>query len=464
MILVFTHKVSNSLLYVLDHIFSKTWGVNYEITQDENLYHSSQAQIKIHYTSVDFIGHEGNWVPNSNFLFTENYKSINIQDDLAIGTVKFFKNKDIDEHFQIICNILSIGNQPISHKNDSFSLRKVYFPIESKIGFDVFAHIFALISNVEETILGCKKHQTDEHGRLETSQLNFVKEGMHLLPMADIAILQLQEFLAIKPTIDQSFEIIPTADIDQCFQFKGKSAKRFWGGFLAHPKTSLERLKFLFTKKDNFTPSQTVQSMLAENPNSRIFWLCNEKTSDKNKQIPRENLAFKKEILQSQEYARVGIHPSFQIENQLSIFGEEKAWLETIIGDKIEHSRQHYLHFELPKTYQILEKLDIQNDWSMGFSNTIGFRNGSTKPVQWFNIFENRKTNLTVHSFSMMDVTCKNYLKLNSFSAIQINHSYKQILESMNGNFCFIIHNESMSETEGWKGWGKTFKSWASTT
>ena len=143
MILVFTHKVSNSLLYVLDHIFSKTWGVNNEITQDENLYHSSQAQIKIHYTSVDFISHEGNWVPNSNFLFTENYKSINIQDDLAIGTVKFFKNKDIDEHFQIICNILSIGNQPISHKNDSFSLRKVYFPIESKIGFDVFAHIFA---------------------------------------------------------------------------------------------------------------------------------------------------------------------------------------------------------------------------------------------------------------------------------------------------------------------------------
>ena len=464
MILVFTHKVSNSLQYVLDHIFSKTWGVPYEITQDENHYHSSQSKIKIHYTNTDFIDHEGHWIPNSDFLFEENYLSFDIKTNLPIGTVKFQKNKTIDLHFFKICQLLNIDNQQISEENDAFSCRKVYFPIESNIGFDVFAHVFALISNVEETIMGSQNHQTDEHGRFETSQLNFVKEGMHLLPMADIAIVELQDYLTVKPTINQKFEIIPTADIDQCFQFKGKSAIRFWGGFLAHPKTSWNRFKYLITKSDKFTPSQTVQSILEQNPNSRIFWLCNEKTSLKNKQISRENLDFQKEISQSQAYASLGIHPSFQNENHLSIFKEEKDWLETILGDSIEHSRQHYLHFQLPKTYRILEKLNIQHDWSMGFSNTIGFRNGSSKPVEWFDILENQKTNLIVHSFSMMDVTCKNYLKLNSFSAIQLNDSYKHILESIKGNFCFIIHNESMSETEGWKGWKKTFKSWASTT
>lgn len=463
MILVFTNKVSNALHYVLDHIFSKTWGVPYEITQDENHYHSSQSKIKIHYTNTNFIDHEGHWVPNSNFLFTENFDGIHLKNDIPIGVVKFPKNKEIDEHLNRILEIISIDNQSINLNNISFSERNVYFPIESIIGFDVFAHVFALITNVEEVLLSTKPHETDEHGRLETSQLNFVKMGMHLLPMADIAILQLQEYLKIKPTITQKFEIIPTADIDQCFQFKGKSAKRFWGGFLAHPKTSWDRFKYLFTKNDKFTPSQTVQSILEQNPNSRIFWLCNEKTSVKNKQISRENLAFQNEIVLSKKYASVGVHPSFQNENHLSIFKEEKDWLETILGDSIEHSRQHYLNFELPKTYRILEKLNIQNDWSMGFSNTIGFRNGSSKPVEWFDILEHRKTKLNVHSFSMMDVSCKNYLKLNSFSAKQLNDSYKHIIESINGNFCFIIHNESMSETEGWKGWKKTFKSWAST-
>lgn len=463
MILVFTHKVSNSLQYVLDHIFSKTWGLEYETTTDENHYHSSQAEIKIHYTSADFISHEGHWIPNSDFLFAENYLSFDIKTNLPIGTVKFQKNKTIDLHFFKICQLLNIDNQQISEENDAFSYRKVYFPIESNIGFDVFAHVFAMFSNAEETILASKNHHTDEHGRLETSELNFVKEGMHLLPMADIAILELQDYLKIKPAINQKFEIIPTADIDQCYQYKGKSAKRFWGGFIAHPKTSLNRIKYLFTRKDQFTPSKTVQTILGNNQNSHIFWLCNEKTSLKNKQIPRENLAFQNEIVQSKKYASVGVHPSFQSENQHLIFKEEKEWLESIVEDQITLSRQHYLHFELPGTYQILEKIGIKHDWSMGFSNTIGFRNGSTKPVQWFDILENRKTNLIVHSFSMMDVTCKNYLKINSFSAIQLSESIKQIIQLMNGNFCFIIHNESLSETEGWEGWKKTFKAWAST-
>jgi hypothetical protein len=61
-----------------------------------------------------------------------------------------------------------------------------------------------------------------------------------------------------------------------------------------------------------------------------------------------------------------------------------------------------------------------------------------------------------------MDVTCKNYLKLNSFYSIQLGEALKQIIQETNGQFTFIIHNESLSEKEGWKGWRKTFNSWAS--
>lgn len=463
MILVFTHKVSNSLHYVLDHIFSKQWGETYEITQDENHYKNSHANFKIHYTNVDLIGIEGHWVPNSNFLFSENLGAINPKKDMPIGIVKFPKNKTIDDNLNQIIELLSIDNQSINLKNDSFSERKVYFPIESKIGFDVFAHVFALIANVEEVILSQETHATDEHGRFETSQLKYVQENMHLLPMADIAIQHLQDYLKIKPKNLKQFQIIPTADVDQCFQFQGKSARRFWGGFVAHPKTAWNRIQFLISKKDKFQPSNTLKSFLSQNPHSRIFWLCNSKTSSKNKQISRENTDFQHEITLSLTYSKVGLHPSFQNENQSTIFNDEKEWLEKITGESMLHSRQHYLHFSLPKTYETLEKIGIQNDWSMGFSNTIGFRNGTTFPVQWYNILENKTTNIATHSFSMMDVTCKNYLKMNSFSAKQLSLSIKQIIQTTNGNFCFIVHNESLSETEGWKGWKKTFETWEST-
>lgn len=463
MILVFTHKVSNSLHYVLDHILSKQWGETYEITQDENHYKNSQANFKIHYTNVDLIGIEGHWVPNSNFLSTENFGAIDPRKDMPIGTVKFPKNKTIDDNLNQIFEILSIDNQSINLKNDSFSERKVYFPIESKIGFDVFAHVFALIANVEEVLLSTKPFKTDEQGRFETSQLKHVQENMHLLPMSDIAIQRLQEELNIYPKKQNQFQIIPTADVDQCFQFQGKSAKRFWGGFIAHPKTAWNRIQFLMTKKDKFQPSNTLKSFLSQNPHSRIFWLCNSETSSKNKQISRENIDFHHEITLSKTYSNIGLHPSFQDEHQHLIFKDEKEWLEKMAGESLIHSRQHYLHFSLPKTYETLEKIGIKNDWSMGFSNTIGFRNGTTFPVQWYNIIDNKITNITAHSFSMMDVTCKNYLKLNSFSAIQLYNSIKQIIHQSKGNFCFIVHNESLSETEGWQGWKKTFETWEST-
>lgn len=463
MILVFTHKVSNSLHYVMDHIFSKQWGETYEITQDENHYKNSHANFKIHYTNVDLIGIEGHWVPNSNFLFFDNSGAINPKKDMPIGIVKFQKNKTIDDNLNQIFELLSIDNQSINLKNNSFSERKVYFPIESKIGFDVFAHVFALIANVEEVILSQETHATDEYGRFETSQLKYVQENMHLLPMADIAIQHLQDYLKIKPKNLKQFQIIPTVDVDQCFQFQGKSAKRFWGGFVAHPKTAWNRIQFLMTKNDKFKPSITLKSLLSQNRNSRTFWLCNSKTSSKNKQISRENTDFQHEITLSKTYSKVGLHPSFQNENQSTIFNDEKEWLEKTTGETMVHSRQHYLHFSLPKTYETLEKIGIKNDWSMGFSNTIGFRNGTTFPVQWYNILENKTTNMTTHSFSMMDVTCKNYLKLKSFSAIQLSHSIKQIIYQSKGNFCFIVHNESLSETEGWQGWKKTFEKWEST-
>jgi hypothetical protein len=463
MILVFTHKVSNSLLYVLDHIFSKQWNEDYEITQDENHYKNSQAHIKIHYANVDLIGIEGHWIPNSNFLFTENFGSINLQKDMPIGTVKFPKNITIDDNLFQLFNILSIDNQSINLINHTFSERKVYFPFESKIGFDVFAHVFALIANVEEVLLSTKPFKTDEHGRFETSQLKYVQENMHLLPMADIAIQRLQDELNIHPKKQNQFQIIPTADVDQCFQFQGKSAKRFWGGFIAHPKTARNRIQFLMTKKDKFNPSITLKSFLSQNPLSRIFWLCHSETSSKNKQISRENIDFQHEIALSKTYSNIGLHPSFQNENQSTIFKDEKEWLEKITGETMVHSRQHYLNFSLPKTYETLEKIGIKNDWSMGFSNTIGFRNGTTFPIQWYNIIDNKITNITVHSFSLMDVTCKNYLKLNSLFAIQLSISIKQIIQSINGKFCFIIHNESLSETEGWAGWKQTLESWEST-
>ncbi len=461
MILVFTHKVSNSLHYVLKEIFVNQWNLNFEITQDKNHYLQASANIKIHYTEENIFDFEGHWIPNSNFLFTPDFSQINTQNDMPIGIISYPKNEIIDNAYQKICEILTIEND-LKMGSEEFSFRKVYFPMPSTIGFDVFAHAFALMANVEEVLMQYTGGQKDKHGRFDTKQLKFVQQNMHLLPMADIAINRLQEYLNIKVERNNTFQIVPTADIDQCFQFQGKSIVKFIGGGFKHPSTLKDRIKYVFNKQDKFAPSKTLSTILGNHANSKIFWLCNAKETNKNKQISRENSNLHHEINESKTYANLGIHPSYQNELCYEIYKEELNWLENIAQLKIENSRQHYLHFKLPQTYTDLESLGIKHDWSMGFSQTIGFRNGSTIPRKWFNILDNSEHSLTIHSFSLMDVTCKNYLKLNSLHTNILSNSIKQIVKSINGNFCFVIHNESLSETDGWEGWRETFNTWAS--
>lgn len=461
MILVFTHKVSNSLHYVLKEIFVNQFNLNFEITQDKIHYSQASADIKIHYTEENILDFEGHWVPNSNFLFTENFQNIDIENDLPTGIIQFPKNKTIDNAYESICKILSIHND-LKTESENFSNRRVYFPIDSPLGFDLFAHVFAFIANVEESVARSKTKDIDKNGRFNAKNLNFVKQNMHLLPMADLAVERLREFIGLCPSKENNFCIIPTADIDQCFQFKGKSLKKFVGGGIKHPSTLWDRFEYLFTSKDHFAPSNALFKFLEKHEKARIFWLCNLKETEKNKQISRENKDLKLEIEQSKHHAHIGLHPSYQDLDQQKIYQEEKEWLEKTANTNIAHSRQHYVHFELPETYIELEAIGITDDWSMGFANTIGFRNGSTLPVKWFNIFDQKEHHFTIHSFSIMDVTCKNYLKLNLFYSIQLGESLKQIIQETNGQFTFIIHNESLSEKEGWKGWRKTFHSWAS--
>jgi hypothetical protein len=62
-----------------------------------------------------------------------------------------------------------------------------------------------------------------------------------------------------------------------------------------------------------------------------------------------------------------------------------------------------------------------------------------------------------------MDVTCKNYLNLSDFISSEKGNQIKQELQIIGGSFCFIFHNESVSNTFPWNGWKNTIYNWAET-
>ena len=461
MILVFTHKVSHALQYVLEEIFSKHFHVKFEITNNQEHYQSATNTLKIKYTPLNDSELEGLWIPNSEFL-NRNLNEINDVNLFSkIDWIPMKKVEIMDSTFIKMLNLLNLQNENFK-LHEHYSLRPVYFPMKSELGFDIFSHVFVLLSNIEEIILSKDSENLDKYKRIKSNKLSFVKTQMHLLPMVEIAIERLKDFLKLELNEKREFQIIPTADIDQCFRFKGKPIYKILGGALKNPKTIVSRFLSLFSKTDSFTPSETVQTILSQNPNSKIFWLCNNKQSKLNKQAKRSNVEFQEEIIQSVKYSDIGIHPSYQLSKEIEIYAEEKNWLMQISKQEIVHSRQHYIHLTLPKTYQILEKMNIENDWSMGFNDNIGYRTGTCLPYFWFDISTNEKTNLIINPFVIMDVSFKNYLKINSLQANQLGKLFKQSIKQYKGIFCFIFHNESVSETDGWQGWKNTIISWAS--
>jgi hypothetical protein len=68
---------------------------------------------------------------------------------------------------------------------------------------------------------------------------------------------------------------------------------------------------------------------------------------------------------------------------------------------------------------------------------------------------------LIIHPFCIMDVTCKNYLNLSDTLSIEKGNKIKQQLEVIGGTFCFIFHNESVSNSFPWKNWKNTIINWS---
>ena len=115
------------------------------------------------------------------------------------------------------------------------------------------------------------------------------------------------------------------------------------------------------------------------------FWLLGDlSTYDRN--ISHTNSVFVEQIKAIQEIYSCGIHPSYQSYDSPHAIELEIKRLQSIIHDPVTKSRQHFVRFKLPNTYQQLIQAGIQNDYSMGYANLNGFRASIARSFYWFDV------------------------------------------------------------------------------
>lgn len=325
--------------------------------------------------------------------------------------------------------------------------------------FDVFAASFILLSRYEEEVVSLR----DAFGRFESKNSLLSKRNWLERPLVDewrLALLRaIQErfpFFDYSPT---SHQVHLTVDVDSAYAYLHKGMYRTAGGFakdvvkFQFGNLFRRTLVLLRLREDDYNNYDYVESLQAKYrfDLTYFFLLANFGAYDKN--VPYSSKAFQTLIQSLSNKYRVGIHPGVASHSSLSTLKEEIRRLQFITEKKVSHARMHYLKMDGAETYRNLLQCEIENDYTMGFADAVGFKSGTALSHYWFDFKTEKETALLLHPFVAMDATLNRYIKLSAEEAVVKLKELKHTCERLQVPFCLLWHNESFSECNEWKGW-----------
>lgn len=148
----------------------------------------------------------------------------------------------------------------------------------------------------------------------------------------------------------------------------------------------------------------------------------------------------------------IALHPGY--DSYLSVVNrsEEKRAIEELCGCIIRGSRNHFLRFRIPESYQTLHESGLRYDSTLGFAEMEGFRAGFCSPFKPFNIWQRCTIDTIELPMSIMDGTFRDYQKLTPEEAdVKIRSMIDHVAE-IRGTIVFNWHNTFLlSEEPGWR-------------
>ena len=416
-LIIYTPKITERLKYIFEFIFTSTLKINYELTTDIEYYKLSK-KYKLTYSYSDTY--------KGKYLFLK-AKPILFEEDIKQQKIDIFEWKN----------------------------EKVFFisSTNSIIPFDIFSASFYLLSRYEEYL----PFKEDIHGRFSANISLAFKNNFLEKPIINIWAQMFKNKLLNKyPELEfgeNKFKYLPTIDIDNTFAHLHKGFLRTFLSYISllikfDFKTIVYKTKVLRKKlKDPYNNFYFLKKIHQKYGYKAIYFVLFSKYSkfDKNISISNKNFVnLLKEISLNNEIAA---HPSYKSNKSFEIVKDEKNKLEKIIEQKITKSRQHFLKLKFPDTYRNLIKLGIKKDYSMGYSTHCGFRAGTCNEFSFFDILANKKTDLKIIPFSIMDIVLVSEYN-NSNSENLLNKKTKEIIENIKkveGLFVSLWHNEYLN-------------------
>jgi len=372
-----------------------------------------------------------------------NYSSENIAGSFKISPDSLLFEKGINSREIVISNWKGLP---------------VFFPTasDSDLPFDIFAASFFLVSRYEEYL----EYEPDEFGRFRASSSIAFKNGFLGIPVVDLWAKEMSKaFLRKFNTIvfrRNEYRALLTVDIDQPFQYPGKSLLRSIEGLFTKSKDR-HRIEANGDKDPFDVFDYILEKADSEKSDVRFFVPVGDHSKfDKNPSW--KNSEYRDLIHRIAGKYETGLHPSYYASGDLSLIKSESGRLGTILKKQVTSSRFHYCRFSFPQSFNYLIEKGIPEDYSMGYPEEPGFRAGIARPYSFFDISVDQITDLKITPFQVMDETLYNYKKLDPAAAMEVILKLINETRKAGGLFVSIWHNTSLLDDKEWQGWRETFE------
>tara|TARA_B100000809_G_scaffold266760_2_gene331276 strand:- start:7516 stop:8820 length:1305 start_codon:yes stop_codon:yes gene_type:complete len=425
--LVFTHEITPRLSYVFKHIFVRVLNTPVQFTTKIEEFVAFNG-MKMNYSKLP-LGKEF-FIRSNDLLFEQGINDIEISiSDWEEGIPCFF----------------SAGKKSV-------------------IPYDIFAASFYLISRYEEYL----PHVQDIHERFSVEESMAYKKSFLKKPIIDIWAFKLKEALQEKfPTnefVPKKYKYISTFDINQTYIYRSRGIVRSLGGFVSDFFTFqlsafIERILVLLKlKKDPYDTFDEIVRLKKEHNISTVlfFLIAKVSTFDNNISITKDK--YRLLIKSMSDYVKIGLSSSYFTMNKEEVMKKEMKKMESIINTPVSKSRQHMLRNHLPETYQNLIDLEVEEDYSMGYSDALGFRASTCTPFYFYDLDFEIQTPLKIIPFAVNDYTLNEGMSLSPKQAlIQVKELYEEV-KKVNGTFVTLFHNEMLSDYGIWQGWKDVYE------
>ena len=376
-----------------------------------------------------------------------------VEDFIAFEGVKFSyaKKRLGNEVFVQKFGLLEeLGINDLNFSMDIWDDVPCFFRVssESDIPFDIFSASFYLVTRYEE-YQPHVKNDVDSYPIEES--LAFQHEFLKT-PVVDVWAYKLKEILEAKFSNlnfpEKEFNSHFLISVSKAFKHRHNGLVRIVGSsfrdlFQFQLKSLFDRFKTLLRlQQDPYDIYDEVINFAKENRLQLDFYFQLSNYSRYTKSISYNKRIYHKLIKSMGDYGDLGLLPGFEALNDYEILKKEKRRWEHIVNRNLTKALIKNFHLNFPDAYLNFNKLEIEEDFSMGYQKNIGFRAGTCTSFQFYDLNLEQVSGLVVQPYVLNSRALQG---VDLYKKIEELKDLKSSIKAVDGQMNFIFENSDFA-------------------